>query len=124
MDDSRIHDFERELWVGPPEAYRAQVDPEVVMVVPMEPFVLQGEEAIRSVESTPRWSEAELTDWRISRPQEGLIVVAYHVTARREEGDDYQAHCTSTYRRLEHEEWRVVQHQQTPPILGAAAQEG
>jgi len=32
-------------------------------------------------------------------------------------GDErYVAHCTSTYRRLEHEVWKVVQHQQTPPL--------
>jgi hypothetical protein len=121
LDDARIHAFERELWVGPHAAYRRQVDPEVIMVIPAEPFVLQGEEAIKAVESTPRWAEADLTDWRISRPQEGLIVVAYHVSARRDGGDGYTAHCTSTYRRLGPDEWTVVQHQQTPPLVGPAA---
>lgn len=121
MDDGRVWDFERSLWVGDAEHYRELVDPEVVMVVPQEPYVLQGEEAIRAVQDTPRWSEAEISEGRISRPQEGLIVIAYHVKARREGGSDYEANCTSTYRRLAHDEWRVVQHSQTPPLaLGAA----
>ena len=39
--------------------------------------------------------------------------------ATREGGGDYVAWCTSTYRRLEHEVWKVVQHQQTvPPVAG------
>ena len=36
--------------------------------------------------------------------------------AEREGSQPYVAHCTSTYRRLGHEEWTVVQHQQTPPL--------
>ena len=67
--------------------------------------------------STPRWSSVELTERQVARPQEGLIVVAYKAHASLDGGDDYEAHCTSTYRRLGHEEWRVVQHQQTPPLL-------
>jgi hypothetical protein len=47
------------------------------MVVPKEPFVLQGEEAISAVASTPRWSDVEIRKGRIVRPQEGLIVIAY-----------------------------------------------
>jgi hypothetical protein len=47
------------------------------------------------------------------RPQECIIVVAYKAHARKEGGETYQAYCTSTYRRLVHNEWRVIQHQQT-----------
>jgi trehalose-6-phosphate synthase len=65
------------------------------------------------VADTPRWESAEFRDTRVSRPQEGLIVIAYRVAARRGE-QSYHALCTSTLRRLAHEEWDVVQHQQTP----------
>jgi hypothetical protein len=48
----------------------------------------------------------------VSRPEEGLIVIAYEARASR--GDEhYRAFCTSTYRRRGHEDWEVVQHQQT-----------
>ena len=41
--------------------------------------------------------------------------VAYHIAVSRDE-EHYEAHCTSTYRRRAHDDWQVVQHQQTPPL--------
>ena len=83
------------------------------MALPSEPYLFVGESATRAVENTPQWDEAELLEKTVSRPQEGLIVIAYRVEARRGE-ESYHALCTSTLRRLAHEEWDVVQHQQTP----------
>jgi len=113
MEDARIWEFERALWVGDSRLYDEAIDDQCLMVVPAPPFVLTGQEAIEAVKQTPRWSQVEFSDGRIARPQEGVIVIAYGVRAARE-GEAYEAHCTSTYRRLAHEQWRVVQHQQTP----------
>ena len=85
------------------------------MVLPHPPFVLSGRQAIEAVASTPRWTDIVISQEQIARPQEGLIVIAYHAKASRDD-DSYEANCTSTYRRLSHEVWRVVQHQQTPPL--------
>ena len=117
MQDREVRDFEHSLWVGDAANYEAKMDSEnVVIVVPTEPFVMNGRQAIDAVENTPRWSEAELSNLTIARPQHGLIVLAYHARARRD-GDEaeYEAWCTSTYRRLDDEEWRVVQHSQMVP---------
>jgi len=65
---------------------------------------------------TPRWASVELSERLVSRPEEGLIVIAYKARAAREGAGAYEANCTSTYRRIAHEQWRVVQHQQTPPL--------
>lgn len=121
MDDDRIIEFERALWIGEGDIYRRCVSPECLMVVPEEPFVLRGEQAIEAVEHTPRWSEVELDDLQVNRVQEGLIVIAYRADARR--GDErFMAYCTSTYQRVGEQDWRVVQHQQTlPPVVAAAA---
>jgi hypothetical protein len=116
VDDQRVWAFENSLWTGSAEHYRELIDQDCVMVVPNPPFVLQGDDAIEAVAKTPRWDEAEFSDGHIVRPQEGLIVVAYHARASRGDGEIYEANCTSTYRRLAHDEWRVVQHQQTPPL--------
>ncbi|MBZ4691372.1 MAG: hypothetical protein JG765_2623 [Cereibacter sp.] len=89
-----------------------------------EPFILQGDAAIDAVADTPRWSDVDLRDCKIVRPQEGLIVVAYKAEAKRDDGPRYVAHCTSTYRRLGHDEWRVVQHQQTPPVKAVPPRSG
>jgi hypothetical protein len=121
MDDERIRQFETALWVGGEEVYRRSIADECLMVLPEPPFVLSGEEAIAAVSRTPRWSEVELADLRIVRPHEGLIVIAYAVTASRG-GETFAANCTSTYVRIAHEDWRVVQHQQS--VRGGVASAG
>jgi Domain of unknown function (DUF4440) len=116
MDDDRVWTFEESLWTGDADHYRESIDDECLMVLPQPPFVMSGAQAIEAVAATPRWSSVELTDKQVARAEEGLIVVAYHAHASKDDGEAYEAHCTSTYRRLSHDEWRVVQHQQTPPI--------
>jgi hypothetical protein len=120
MDDSRVWSFEESLWTGDSADYHDKIDSEALLVVPAPPFILHGEDAADAMAATPRWSSATFSEQRITRPQEGLIVVAYHIAASRDGGSDYEAHCTSTYRRLAHEDWRVVQHQQTPKLAVAA----
>lgn len=119
MDDGRVWSFEESLWVGDAEHYRASIDDECLMVLPAPPFVMSGQQAIEAVSATPRWSKVELSERQVARPQEGMIVIAYKARAERDGVTPYEAHCTSTYRWLAHEEWRVVQHQQTPPLLAS-----
>lgn len=116
MDDDRVWAFEESLWTADAEHYRESIDDECVMVVPAPPFVMTGAQAVEAVAKTPRWSKVAFFDQQIMRPQEGLIVIGYTVDAEKDGGEKYEAHCTSTYRRLEHEVWKVVQHQQTPPL--------
>lgn len=116
MDDDRLWNFERSLWLGDAEQYRALVDEDCVMVLPQPPYVIAGTAATERVSETPHWEDVSFSDQSVSRPQEGLIVIGYTAHASRSGGEDYEAHCTSTLRRLSHEEWRVVQHQQTPTI--------
>lgn len=117
MDDERVWAFEESLWTGDAAHYRESIDESCLMVVPQPPYVLESDAAVAAVSDTPRWDAATFSEQRIVRPQEGLIVVAYRVEATREGADAYVAHCTSTYRRLAHEVWKVVQHQQTPPLV-------
>lgn len=119
MDDERVWQFEESLWTGDAEHYRACIDDESVMVVPTKPFVVTGMQAADAVSDTPRWESVAFSNQQIMRPQKGLIVIGYTAEAVRGE-ERYVAHCTSTYRRLAHEEWRVVQHQQTPPPVAEA----
>lgn len=117
MDDARVWTFEEGLWTGDVAHYRELIDSQCLMVLPQAPFVSTGAQSIDAVSRTPRWSSVVLSDQQISRPEEGLIVVAYKVEAHRHGADDYVAYCTSTYRRLARQEWRVIQHQQTPSPL-------
>ncbi len=120
MDDDRIWHFEESLWTADPGHYAESIDDECLMVLPEPPFIATGRQAVDAVSRTPRWTEVSLTERQVARPQEGLIVIAYKARAAREGMASYEAHCTSTYRRLAHEEWRVVQHQQTPPLITRA----
>lgn len=116
MDDERIWSFEASLWTADPERYRESIDSACLMVLPAAPHVFSGEDAIRAVQDTPRWSRVDMRDRRVARPQEGLVVIAYSVTAEREGTAPYAAHCTTVMRRLAHDDWKIVQHQQTPPL--------
>lgn len=120
MEDTRVWEFEESLWIGSAEHYRESIDAECLMVLPEPPFVMIGQQAIDAVSDTPRWSRITTSHRQIMRPQEGLIVVGYKAEAYRDNEKAYEAYCTSTYRRLAHEVWKVVQHQQTlPPIARA-----
>ncbi len=113
MDDSRIWEFEEDLWAGGREVYERKVAPNCLMALPARPYLFDGPEAIAAVQDTPRWESASFADKRVERPAEGLIVIAYRVLAKRG-GETYHALCSSTLLRVGHEDWRVVQHQQTP----------
>ncbi len=121
MDDQRVWGSEEGLWTGGADNYRATVDEQCLMVLPSKPFIVTGRQAAEAVADTPRWTTVSLTERQVSRPQEGLIVIAYKARAEREGEQAYEAHCTTVYRRLQHDDWRVVQHQQTPPLAGSAA---
>jgi len=115
MDDARVWQFEESLWTADADHYREAIDEECVMVVPTQPYVVSGAVAVQAVIDTPRWTDVKITERKVSRPEEGLVVAAYKVTASKDASASYEAYCTSTYRRLGHDDWRVVQHQQTPP---------
>lgn len=121
MDDDRVWEFERSLWTGGADRYHELIDDACVMVVPAEPFVMVGAQAADAVSHTPRWADVQFEQQQVMRPQEGLIVIGYHATATRDD-QTYQAFCSSTLRRIEHDVWRVVQHQQTlPPTASGTA---
>lgn len=116
MDESRIWAAEEQLWTGDADTYRDRIADACLMVVPADPFILEGAEAADAMAQTPRWSEVQLDQRRLGKPRKGTIVLAYQATARRDGAADYRAHCTTTWRRFAKGDWRVVQHQQTPQI--------
>lgn len=119
MEDARIWEFEESLWTGDAQHYRHLIDDECIMVLPAEPHIMTGKQAIEAVANTPRWSSVDLSERAVMRPEEGLIVIGYRAEASKEDGEAYKAWCSSTLRRQAHDEWRVVQHSQSlAPIVG------
>lgn len=118
MDDTRIWAFEESLWKADRDHYAASIDEGYVAVIPSPPYLIHGKDAADTLAATPRWAEVAFADTVVTRPEEGLIVIAYRVTASGGENDAaYEARCSSVYRRLGHEDWRVVQHQQSPVLV-------
>ena len=120
MDDERIWAFEDSLWRATAEHYRESIDNACLMVVPAPPFVLSGAQAVAAVSKTPRWAEAKFSESKVSRVQEGLIVIAYRMLATRPDADPYDAHCSSVYHEDADGKWTVIQHQQTPVLKASA----
>lgn len=86
------------------------------MVLPAVPFVKTGRQAIDTVSNTLRGSKVALSECRIMRPLGKIDRRAYKAVAARDQSVS-EAYCNSTYRRLLHEQWHVVQRQQTLPPL-------
>ena len=115
MQDEQIWDYERDLWTG--DSYHEKIARDALMVVPMEPFLLVGQAAADAMAETPRWDEVRFSEQKIARPdgpEGGLIVIAYRADARRDD-NSYMAWCSSTLLRRAHDEWVIVEHQQTLP---------
>jgi hypothetical protein len=119
LEDETVWKYEESLWTGDAQHYRESIDPACLMVLPAKPFIMSGEEAVKAVADTPRWSEVTLSDRRLTRQEDSVIVVAYKAVAKRETGNPYEAHCTTTYRKVTGDQWRVIQHQQTPPLAAS-----
>lgn len=114
MEDARIWQMEEKLWHGGDEVYETLVDENVVMALPAEPFIFSRDSAKAAVKNTPVWEEVRFSDQKVSRPEEGLIVIGYRVEARR--GDEtYRCYASSTMMRRGHDDWTVVQHSQVVP---------
>lgn len=121
MDDDRVWNFEESLWRASENRYHERVDPDCIMALSHAPHLFAGEEAIEAVSGTPAWDEVRFEHKTVTRPEEGMIVVGYHVTAAKGEMQ-FRAACTSVYRRRGHDDWTVVQHAQVvPPAVGSAA---
>lgn len=114
MDDQRAWAIEESLWTGQPAGYVGLIDPACLMVVPVAPHILAARDALHSMSDAPRWTAVDFVKGQVARPEDGLVVLAYTAHARRAQGEGYVAHCTSTWRRKGHEDWKLVQHQQTP----------
>ena len=120
MPEDAIWTLEESLWTGDAARYQELVNDACVMVLPAAPFILSGAEAVEAVSDTPRWSRVQFSEQRSAQPRDDLIVIAYSAHAERNSGAAYDAYCTTTWYRTSSGAWRVVQHQQLPPITAGA----
>jgi hypothetical protein len=103
--------MEERFWLEGSSFYEASLDPECLMAFPGM-GVLLAAEIVDSIKGAARWSSVEMTDRKLARPGDTLLVLGYRATGYRDSAEPYLAFCTSTYRR-EGDVWKLVQHQQT-----------
>ena len=106
--DNRWAD-EEALWtMGAGEAWR-RMHPSCILVRPEG--ALQGSEVLAWLNAGPRATKAWLTE-RLMVETEDCVVLAYAAVARRDDGSDFAALCTSTWVR-QGDDWQIVQHHRT-----------
>ena len=113
MDEKQAWKREERLWLEGPAAYAALVSDHCLMAFPEPVGILKGAAIIESVRGAPRWTSVRMTRRSVGSPDDGVVVLAYLAVAERGESDPYVAYCTSTWR-PELDQWRLIQHQQTP----------
>lgn len=113
MTDAEFWEVERKLWLGGPEAFRAWVAADCLMVFPEPAGILAGPAILDSLAAAPRWQRVEIRSQTLRRGGDAVAVLAYRVEAARPAGEPYRALCSSTYV-SEAGAWWLVQHQQTP----------
>lgn len=118
MTDDEAWRLERRCWGEGSAYYRTILAPRAVMA--FASGIVVGDDILQGLEGAPRWQWFDLSAQTVVRPTAGLVVLAYHATARRPEQDPYAAWCTSTWMLAPGQPadgtagWRLVQHQQTP----------
>ena len=64
---------------------------------------------LSALENAPRWERADFSRTQFSQPSDEVVCLAYRAVGTRAEGEA----CSSTHVKAG-EDWRIIQHQQTP----------
>ncbi|WP_048649068.1 nuclear transport factor 2 family protein [Nitratireductor soli] len=104
--------MEQRLWTDGVAAFAELMAKDCVMVFGPMGIMRRGD-VVESLRQAPRWSTASMSSRFEKTYGQATVVLAYHARAQKEDGDTYEAVCTSTYID-EDGHWRMAQHQQTP----------
>ncbi|MFZ5781819.1 MAG: hypothetical protein ACOY4R_16630 [Pseudomonadota bacterium] len=113
MTDGEAWADEERFWTAAETYWREALHPQCIMAFPLPAGIMAGAEILESLKGAPRWLSVEMTDRRLGRFSDDLVVLGYRATGWRAEGAPYRALCTSAYRGSGRR-WLLVQHQQTP----------
>jgi hypothetical protein len=111
MNDEMSWKMEERLWLDGISAYEEILDPACLMAFPGV-GVLGFAAIFKGLEGAARWATVKMTDCKVSRSGNDVVVLGYTAEGQREGAQPYRCFCTSTYRAVG-EDWKLVQHQQT-----------
>ena len=112
MTEDAFWTLERRLWLEGIEAYKAHLHEAAVFVFP-QIGALTYADILSALENAPRWEHADFSRMQFSQPSDEVVCLAYRAVGTRAEGEPYTCFCSSTYVKAG-EDWRIIQHQQTP----------
>jgi len=104
--------LEERFWTDGAESARAMTAKNAVFVFPYPVGILQGTDLWRDSIVAQRWRSVVLTE-RYFKQEKDIAILAYHVSAERDDEPIYEGLCTSTYLK-DDEQWQRLTHQQTP----------
>ena len=109
----QLYEIEKNFWTGDTRYYRENLA-EKCMVVFTEMAGLKTREEVASMITDPqRWQDLRLTDQNAIDLADGAVLLSYRATARRENGEPYEARVSTVYVK-EQGRWKMAFHQQTP----------
>jgi hypothetical protein len=119
MTQSELIDLEQQGWQALSttaenaiEFYSRVLDHTAVMLLPGG-MILNERAAIMNSMAGQPWSSFELQDMQVLQLTQDTAIVAYGVTAQRENAPSYSALISSVYARRQ-DGWKLAFHQQTP----------
>ena len=111
-DEDELWSLEERFWTEGADSARHMTAKDAVFVFPYPAGILQGDSLWRDGDVAQRWRSVAMTE-RYLKQQKDVAVLAYHVSAERDDMPIYQAVCTSSYLR-DDGKWLRLAHQQTP----------
>jgi len=109
--DDTLWDLEERFWTGGADSARHMTAKDAVFVFPYPVGILSGDALWREADVAQRWRSVVMSERQISR-QDKIAVLAYRVSAERNDVPIYEALCTSTYLNDE-ADWLRLAHQQS-----------
>ena len=113
-DKGEIWALEERFWTEGAESARNMSAKGAVFVFPYPVGILQGDSLWRDSMMAQRWRSVVFTE-RSFNQEKDVAVLAYHVSAERDDIPIYKAFCTSTYLQ-DDGKWLRMAHQQTPVL--------
>jgi hypothetical protein len=105
-------DLEHAFWLQGETFFKANLDPDAIMVFPDPVGVMHGDAIIGSLQDVPRWTDVEM-DLVQHKITDAVAVLAYRASALRGDEPPFAVLCSSVYiKRGDH--WVLCLHQQTP----------
>ncbi len=111
-DEDELWSLEERFWTEGADSARHMTAKDAAFVFPYPTGIIQGDSLWRESVVAQRWRSVLMTE-RYFKREKDVAVLAYRVSAEREDLPIYEALCTSSYLK-DDGRWLRIVHQQAP----------